>query len=144
LVVAICIVRRRTAARVGSPHGCLDALMPWSPLPRQRPALWGTQVPRTQGNPHGLATRESIERRDACKGVRRRIRSQRGIVLLGRGLDRWVMKRLSWRRLLLCLCVRGATITGTRAGAMDDRVQLRVRPVLVILLLSLLESRMLV
>ena len=64
-------------------------------------------------------------------------------MLLGWGLDSWVMKRLCWRRLLLCLCVRGATITGTRAGAMDNRVQLRVRPVLAVLLLPLLESWML-
>lgn len=123
----------------------LTPLMPWSPLPRQRAAFWGKQVARTQGNPHGLQReRESIERRDACKGVRGRVRSQRGIMLLGWGLDSWVMKRLCWRRLLLlCLRVRGATITGTRVGAMDDRVQLWVRPVLVVLLLSLLESRVL-
>ena len=61
-------------------------------------------------------------------------------MLLGRGLDRWVMKRLPWRRLLLCLWVGRPSITGTRAGAMDDRMQLRVRPVLVVLLRPLLES----
>ena len=65
-------------------------------------------------------------------------------MLLRGGLDRWVMKRLSRRRLLLCLCVRRPSVTGTRAGAMDDRVQLRMRPVLVILLRPWLESRMFV
>jgi hypothetical protein len=60
-------------------------------------------------------------------------------MLLGGGLDYWVMKRLSRRRLLLCLW---PSITGTRAGAMDDRVQLRMCPVLVVLLRPLLESRM--
>jgi hypothetical protein len=118
-VVAICIVPRRTAVGVGSPHGCLDALMPWPPLPQQRAALWGKVMPRAQGNTHGLQ-RELIERRDACKGVCRRVRSQRGIMLLGRGLDRRVMKPLSRRRLLLCCRVCGASITSTRAGAMND------------------------
>lgn len=63
-------------------------------------------------------------------------------MLLRRRLDCWVMKRLSWRRLLLCLWVGRPSITGTRAGAMDDRVQLRVRPVLAVLLRPLLESGM--
>jgi len=59
-------------------------------------------------------------------------------------LDRRVVKGVSGGRLLLHRCVWGAIITGIRAGAGNNWVQVRMRPVVVVLLLSLLERRVLV
>jgi hypothetical protein len=116
--VAICIVRRRKAVCVGSVHGCLDPLMRWSPPYGGAPHY----AERSPNDAAWILRSVSTERRNARKGIRRRVRSQRGVMLLvlGWGLDRWVVKRVSRGRLLLHRCVRGSTIPGIRVGAMND------------------------